>query len=86
MQPIFTFHVFCADDLHQLEIKFFLLLVEDILVFFYSLNQHLGMEDGDTAVVHPWCGNNILELILIDYFPTQTYNTRKKIKNTLHVQ
>jgi len=37
----------------QLEKKIFLLLVEDILVLFDLVNQHLGMEDGETAVVHP---------------------------------
>ena len=64
---------YCA-IIHQLEIKFFLLLMEDILVFLYSMTRHGGMASRDTSELHSSCEKNSLELLLFDYFPTGTYN------------
>jgi hypothetical protein len=58
----FVCHVemfYCAIT-QQLEIKFFLLLMEDILVFLYSLTRHGGMANWDIAELHSSCVKNSL--------------------------
>ena len=65
--------IYCAIT-HQLEIKFFLLLMEDILVSLFSMTRHGGMENWDIPELHFSCAKNSLELLRSDYFPAGTYN------------
>jgi hypothetical protein len=64
---------YCA-IIHQLEIKFFLLLMEDILAFLFAMTRHGGMANRDGSELHSSCVKSSLELLHFDYFPTGTYN------------
>jgi hypothetical protein len=76
MQLTTTIRMLCEDDIlskkHHSSIRntIFLLLMEGILVFLYLVTQHGGMANRDTLVIRPSSCKNILELLLIGYFPT----------------